>query len=128
MVWNRETQPSARPLELARRDFTFSGVDLTFRNQKPHSWVYRAILSDRTRGLISMGSFRTWSLALIAGIFVIIVAHQRSSAGAPGPPRRASDGSAQFLGAGRGERRCGGQHQRGAEGAENERSGRAWRA
>ncbi|HEY4971466.1 MAG TPA: hypothetical protein VII35_16320, partial [Steroidobacteraceae bacterium] len=36
-----------------------------------------------------MGSFRTWSLALIAGIFVIIVAHQRSIADAgvalPGP-------------------------------------------
>ena len=34
-----------------------------------------------------MGSFRTWSLALIAGIFVIIVAHQRSiaDAGVAGP-------------------------------------------
>jgi serine protease Do len=29
-----------------------------------------------------MGSFRTWSLALIAGIFVIVVAHQRSIADA----------------------------------------------
>ena len=29
-----------------------------------------------------MGSFRTWSLALIAGIFVIVVAHQRSVADA----------------------------------------------
>ncbi len=27
-----------------------------------------------------MGSFRTWSLAVIAGIFVVVVAHQRSSA------------------------------------------------
>ncbi len=27
-----------------------------------------------------MGSFRTWSLALIAGIFVVVVAHERSSA------------------------------------------------
>ena len=27
-----------------------------------------------------MGSFRTWSLALIAGIFVVVVAHQRSHA------------------------------------------------
>ena len=27
-----------------------------------------------------MGSLRTWSLALIAGIFVVVVAHQRSSA------------------------------------------------
>ena len=34
-----------------------------------------------------MGSFRTWSLALIAGIFVIVVAHQRSiaDAGVAGP-------------------------------------------
>ena len=36
-----------------------------------------------------MGSFRTWSLALIAGIFVVVVAHQRSHAepggGAPPP-------------------------------------------
>src|ERR1700679_2961740 len=29
-----------------------------------------------------MGSIRTWSLALIAGIFVIVVAHQRSRADA----------------------------------------------
>jgi serine protease Do len=28
-----------------------------------------------------MGSFRTWSLALIAGIFVVVVSHQRSHAG-----------------------------------------------
>src|ERR1700674_3025777 len=34
------------------------------------------------RGLISMGSIRTWSLALIAGIFVVVVAHQRSNADA----------------------------------------------
>lgn len=37
-----------------------------------------------------MGSIRTWSLALIAGIFVVVVAHQRSAADAqpgagPGP-------------------------------------------
>jgi serine protease Do len=37
-----------------------------------------------------MGSIRTWSLALIAGIFVVVVAHQRSHADA-GP---ASPGSA----------------------------------
>ena len=29
-----------------------------------------------------MGSIRTWSLALIAGIFVVVVAHQRSNADA----------------------------------------------
>ena len=29
-----------------------------------------------------MGSIRTWSLALIAGIFVMVVAHQRSNADA----------------------------------------------
>ena len=29
-----------------------------------------------------MGSIRTWSLALIAGIFVVVVAHQRSHADA----------------------------------------------
>src|SRR5450631_4309149 len=29
-----------------------------------------------------MGSIRTWSLALIAGIFVLVVAHQRSHADA----------------------------------------------
>ena len=34
------------------------------------------------RGHISMGSIRTWSLALIAGIFVVVVAHQRSNADA----------------------------------------------
>src|ERR1700674_4377401 len=34
------------------------------------------------RGFISMGSLRTWSLALIAGIFVVVVAHQGSHAGA----------------------------------------------
>src|SRR5580658_2047157 len=34
------------------------------------------------RGLISMGSLRTWSLALVAGIFVVVVAHQRSHADA----------------------------------------------
>ena len=32
-----------------------------------------------------MGSIRTWSLAVIAGIFVVVVAHQRSHADA-GPP------------------------------------------
>jgi serine protease Do len=36
-----------------------------------------------------MGSIRTWSLALVAGIFVVVVAHQRSNADAglagPGP-------------------------------------------
>jgi serine protease Do len=39
---------------------------------------------------MSMGSIRTWSLALIAGIFVVVVAHQRSRADAEqavgGPP------------------------------------------
>src|SRR3979490_2595649 len=42
------------------------------------------------RGLISMGNIRTWSLALIAGIFVVVVAHQRSNADAglaAAPPR-----------------------------------------
>src|SRR5476649_377337 len=34
------------------------------------------------RGLISMGNLRTWSLAVIAGIFVVVVAHQRSHADA----------------------------------------------
>ena len=28
-----------------------------------------------------MGSFRIWSLAAVAGIFVMVVAHQRSNAG-----------------------------------------------
>ena len=32
-----------------------------------------------------MGSIRTWSLAAVAGIFVVVVAHQRSVAGAPPP-------------------------------------------
>ena len=27
-----------------------------------------------------MGSMRTWSLAAVAGIFIVVVAHQRSSA------------------------------------------------
>ena len=29
-----------------------------------------------------MGSMRTWSLAVLAGIFVVVVAHQRSNADA----------------------------------------------
>ena len=29
-----------------------------------------------------MGSIRTWSLALVAGIFIVVVAHQRSNADA----------------------------------------------
>jgi serine protease Do len=33
-----------------------------------------------------MGSIRTWSLALIAGIFVVVVAHQRSQAAGPAAP------------------------------------------
>ncbi|HEX4150700.1 MAG TPA: Do family serine endopeptidase [Steroidobacteraceae bacterium] len=39
-----------------------------------------------------MGSKRTWSLAVVAGIFVVVVAHQRSSADADasGTPRAAS--------------------------------------
>ncbi len=36
-----------------------------------------------------MGSFRTWSLAAIAGIFVMVVAHQRSNADA-GPAQAAA--------------------------------------
>src|SRR5579863_2153897 len=37
-----------------------------------------------------MGSFRTWSLALVAGIFVVVVAHQRSNAdAAPASPAAA---------------------------------------
>jgi serine protease Do len=39
----------------------------------------RAIAAE---GRISMGSVRTWSLALAAGIFVVVVAHQRSHADA----------------------------------------------
>jgi len=31
-----------------------------------------------------MGSFRTWSLAVVAGIFVMVVAHQQSNAGGAG--------------------------------------------
>src|SRR6202166_4852918 len=38
-----------------------------------------------------MGSMRTWSLAAVAGIFVVVVAHQRSSAEGgqsnPGPSK-----------------------------------------
>jgi serine protease Do len=43
-----------------------------------------------------MGSFRTWSLAAIAGIFVMVVAHQRSNAdaGQPVVALPASSGSA----------------------------------
>jgi serine protease Do len=41
-----------------------------------------------------MGSIRTWSLALVAGIFVVVVAHQRSHAdagqGSPGPTAAAA--------------------------------------
>src|SRR5580658_10236867 len=36
-----------------------------------------------------MGSFRTWSLAAIAGVFVIVAAHQRSHADA-GPAQSAA--------------------------------------
>ena len=36
-----------------------------------------------------MGSMRTWSLAAVAGIFVIVVAHQRSSADTSGQPNAA---------------------------------------
>src|ERR1700685_4500494 len=37
-----------------------------------------------------MGSIRTWSLALVAGIFVVVVAHQRSNADAgPASPAAA---------------------------------------
>src|ERR1700686_4834516 len=49
---------------------------------------FPGLLGIRTslkRGLISMGSIRTWSLALVAGIFVIVVAHQRSNADAGTP-------------------------------------------
>ena len=35
-----------------------------------------------------MGSIRTWSLAAVAGIFVVVVAHQRSNADV-GPASRA---------------------------------------
>ena len=34
-----------------------------------------------------MGSVRTWSLAAVAGIFVVVVAHQRSNADAGRAPR-----------------------------------------
>jgi serine protease Do len=43
-----------------------------------------------------MGSIRTWSLALIAGIFVVVVAHQRSHAGV-GPAGPASAPAAASL-------------------------------
>ena len=33
-----------------------------------------------------MGSIRTWSLALVAGVFVVVVAHQRSVAGSGAVP------------------------------------------
>jgi serine protease Do len=33
-----------------------------------------------------MGSIRTWSLAVVAGIFVVVVAHQRSNADSGAPP------------------------------------------
>src|ERR1700733_9076853 len=37
-----------------------------------------------------MGSIRTWSLALVAGIFIVVVAHQRSNADAgPASPAAA---------------------------------------
>src|ERR1700737_1610630 len=42
--------------------------------------VIRTIRSQR--GFISMGNIRTWSLAVVAGIFVVVVAHQRSNADA----------------------------------------------
>jgi serine protease Do len=53
-----------------------------------------------------MGSFRTWSLALIAGIFVMVVAHQRSIADAgvapvpvtPAPPAARVTGLPDFSG------------------------------
>ncbi len=82
-----------------------------------------------------MGSMRTWSLAAVAGIFIVVVAHQRSSAeggqpdlsqGRAVPTARGSDirrpriGSrhrfARFLGTGRRERSGRGQHQRHREG------------
>ena len=42
-----------------------------------------------------MGSIRTWSLAVVAGIFVVVVAHQRSiadSGAAPAPPLPSAPG------------------------------------
>src|SRR5271169_3788617 len=36
-----------------------------------------------------MGSIRTWSLAAVAGVMVVVVAHQRSVAGSP--PGRGAD-------------------------------------
>jgi serine protease Do len=43
--------------------------------------------SFSVRGRIFMGYIRTWSLALVAGIFVMVVAHQRSHAGAGPAPQ-----------------------------------------
>src|SRR5580700_3255584 len=43
-----------------------------------------------------MGSIRTWSLALVAGIFIVVVAHQRSNAdAAPASPTAAPLGVTQ---------------------------------
>ena len=80
-----------------------------------------------------MGSIRTWSLALVAGIFVVVVAHQRSNAdageggaapaldrgrrGRPDRSRRPRHGIARLLRPGGRERRGGGQYQRRREAA-----------
>ena len=39
-----------------------------------------------------MGSIRTWSLAAVAGVLVVVVAHQRSDAGAAEPLAAAAAG------------------------------------
>src|ERR1700722_12709095 len=76
-------QPSARgrgwPVGISH----FRGARLEFRNHYPYFRVLRGYSHRlQKRGFISMGNIRTWSLALIAGIFVVVVAHQRSRADA----------------------------------------------
>ena len=80
-----------------------------------------------------MGSIRTWSLAVVAGIFIMVVVHQRSSgrrrsgersAGCRGRCTRTRAGRprhrvAGFLGPGRRQWRGRGQHQRHRKGAQN---------
>ena len=92
-------------------------------------------LRSFSRGHIAMGSIRTWSLAVVAGIFVVVVAHQRSNADGgrrvrsprwrPRPPRcrhpptlEPGHRAAGFLRSGGRQRRRRGQYQRGREASE----------
>src|ERR1700691_1914279 len=50
---------------------------------------------------MSMGSIRTWSLALVAGIFVVVVAHQRSNADSGAAPAVAAAPEPQAAATGR---------------------------